>query len=194
MRIASTAVLLTVAVLLASPALSQPWEGYYQPTDERRADFQVLVLDPSGGPGAGRYHFLSLADLLRGVVEFPDTSRRYIALSEHDPLTPASFAATDFTRSVEGVLTGIKIPAPLPDSFPVVWIGMAIPVDRSPPPYFSIGPLPGINAVGSIQQQSGTVTIDGEVYAVWIALTTAAHAVADYVFFDSAAVVEGGAQ
>ena len=96
-----------LAVLLAVPALAQPWEGYYQPTDDRRPDFAVLVLDPTGGPGADRYHFVSLETLFAGLDVFPDLRPRYVAVKARGiGLDPAFTAAELLAGAVVNGVSG----------------------------------------------------------------------------------------
>ena len=160
MRISAVVLL---AVLLAPPALAQPWEGYYETTDVRDGAMLVLVLDPDG-EGRTRYRFLALADLLRGAI---DLRERFAAAKTAGPATeaPPAFGAGDFLAGSSA--SGLNIPAPpLPDGASAVWLAVAEPAG-------SAGSV-SVGAQGNVTEifrPGGAVELNGRDYVVrvgWI--------------------------
>ena len=184
MRIVSATILV---VLLAAPAMAQPWEGYYQPTASPRPDHQVLVLNPEGGAGADRYDFLSLADLMAPVYTFPDAATRYVAVKVSG--TRPVFTAADMSAggTSPGLLTAAPIPRP---GGAAVWIAVAAPTNR-PLTYAAVGASYGrTDRTGAFVPQPGTVTLGSSDYTVWVGNATIASGLdGNFMFFARGASV-----
>ena len=196
MKIVSICALAVVAaVALASPASAQDWAHFYPEADERRADMLVQVLDPEVPRGErGRYVNMTLGDLLAGVHTFPDTLARYVAVKAAS--SRPTFTAADLMAgsSSPGLLTAAGVP-PLPAGESGVWVAAAVPVHR-PLSYAAIG-VAGrrTDRTGAFVPQGSTVTLDGVEYSVWVANETVSLLLeGQFVFFDRAAVPQGGEQ
>lgn len=180
-------IVLTFLVVLctASFALGQTWEGYYQPTDERREDFSVLVLDPNGGPGPDRYHFMPLSKLLAGLGVF---DKRYVAVLN----SQRAFTADDFRSGASGVgiTEGVRLPAVPAGAKSTVRVGVAIPA-HAPIPHLAVGSVNSNNHLSQFAE-GRPVQLDGLTYAVRVATYRTVRARTAYVFFDAAAVAGGG--
>ena len=185
-----------LAILIAAPALAQPWEGYYQPTSSPRPDFAVLALDPEGEHGPDRYHFVSLADLMAPVYTFPDNLTRYIAVKRSTGRPTFTAAELAAGATSPGLLTAAPVPR-IPQGSGGVWVGVAVPAAR-PLTYTAFGSAESrTDRTGTFVPQAGAVTLDGAEHSVWVGNETIAFGLdRRHVFFAPGASVpvEGGAR
>ena len=94
-RILATAVLM---VGLCMPASAQDFDVLtFGEVDERVSGMEIMVF----GPEQGDYVTITLATLLDGLVDFPDTYIRYSGLIEWVPGTPTLDAAS-FSNAIAG--------------------------------------------------------------------------------------------
>ena len=164
-----------VVLALAAPAAAQQdWFDYGDAEMGREADFVVLVLDPDGvdpdNPGEGAYLQISVRDLLRDLVRFPDNHRRYVGVRGAPAgAPPSAFMASDFsvTSSAVGWGTGIDLSAYTgPET--AVRIAVAVPVAAGPLRWLNLqGSNDGQNSITSFARQATNVTLGGVECAVW---------------------------
>ena len=168
---------LIFTILAVSAAFAQSdWQGAgYSETSDRKAGLILMTLDPDVSrvsPTQERYKRITIEDLLRGLVRFPDELTRYVAIKD-------ASAFTDFTKSE--MLAGVSIDGwgqglrpPYSPTIRTVRIGIAVPRDPDYGEWLRIYPddqAPGNPQIGSLRKSATTFTVgeDDEAvhYDVW---------------------------
>lgn len=184
------------AFAVAPVAAQQQWNTSYNLTTERHAGFVVLVEQVDPQTGAVTYSRIKFADLLDGVVTFPDDQTRFVAVlekttsqTEAPALTPAQAMAGN---SRIGTETGIAVPD-RPAGATEVWLYVVVP-DGEGLPYASLSGSgnSGFNSAASFTEQADTivVTVGGVniTYEVWVTTYNAAFLPGLVVYLSQAAV------
>ena len=167
-----------------TPVLTEAIQGYAT-TAMREPDAQLLMLTP-----AGDFTVISLADLLAGLVRFPDNHRRYVAVRDNPgEVVAPEFVAADFTmaNSVVGWGTGLDVPA-YTGTEQQVFVAIALPSSISPPAFLNMQTVnDGDNSASLLVPQAATVDLDGITCNVYTTSWGALAASLINVYFDPAA-------
>lgn len=183
-------------VLWPCPVQAQDW-ALYPSTQERPEQFEVMLFDKHAPVGTtNRYRRITLGNLLKDLVIFPDGLTRYVTWIAEDATTP-DLRPTSVT---ETVLTGggqsgnqtdaVLIPAG-PDMATSAWLVLGVPTGVAVP-YLVIGPSnAGFDNTQSFTKLATTTTVSEAVYDVWVTNLRykLIHAAGHYMFLHPTATI-----
>lgn len=182
---------MALALLLGAvaPAAAQPWFPF-EPTDFASADYVFLVYDQERGD----YRTISMRDLFEGLIEFPDTLQRHVAVKFIPPARSDStptFVAGDFTASSPNQLVAVDVPN---DTTAMGgWFAVAVPSGTAIPFLGLSRTERPRNSVNSLVRDAGyDVTIGGQPFDVWVswrAQGTILTVDGFYIFFSQNAAI-----